>query len=434
MPLSDVNISKVSGLNREADNTDRITCLVCGGVEVEGDTAATSAPINTLLGPFYSAEDAETRGITAQYDTDNDILVHHHISEFFRGYGESITNRAAKPLYLYMVSRSTPMSLMCDKDEDYGIYQAWKDSNGTIKRFGVVLNPDDAYTADTAVNGFDVDVQDAIAKAQEAAELMHDEHGPVHVYLECRDFDALTGGDAADPRENNAENVSLIIAQDLDVCAINALHEGYAAIGTYLGMVTSKPTLADSPAEVGLNFQGNIQDKAEERFLNYGFGNKALALWSQTTQGAFVDKGLIGVRTFSNTAGVYFTQSYTCAASTSDYTRSELNEIYNKAYRAIYAKYVPLVNTKIRVTADGYIPGNTAKALEERGDEVLRTMANNEEISVGKTIIDPLQKNNAGVPQSLVLTRTLKVKFKMVPFGKMEHIEGELGFTVSIEQ
>jgi len=428
--LSDATIDKLSGLNRQADSTDRISCLLCGGVAIEE-----TGPINTLLGPFYSPEDAEAKGFTAAYDTDNNVLIHHHISEYFRGFGESVTNRPAKPLYLYLVSRSTPLSVMSDKDEDYGMYHAAKLSNQTIKRFLVALNPDEAYTADTAVNGFDADVLTALRNAQECATLLHDEHGPVHVYLECRDFDATIGSEAIDTLAEDAENVSLIIAQDIDVSESHSLHNGYAAVGTYGGMVTSKPVLSDSPAEVGLNFQGNVQDKAAGKFLRYGFGNQELVNYSQTTQGVFKDKGYVGVRTFGgNTPGVYFTQSMTSAIGTSDYTRSELNEIYNKAYRAIYEKYVPIINTKIRMTEAGYIPGNVAKALEERGDGVFRTMANNEEISVGKTYIDPLQKTDAGVPTSLVLTRNLKVKWKMVPFGKIEAISGELGFTVSIEQ
>lgn len=432
MALSDVTIEKISSIGREGDNTDRISCLLCGGLAVVGSTDADSAPLNTLLGPFYSVEELEAKGIDATYDQVNKTLIHHHASEYFRAYGENISARPAKQLYLYMVSQSTPMSVMVDKTETYGAYQAWKDSNKEIKRFIVVLNPDESYTPDTATDGYDVDVLDAVIKAQACAEQMHDEHGPVHFYMECRDFDAATGGDATDPRTNDAENVTLVIAQDLDVCDIDALHEGYAAVGTYVGMVCSKPTMADSPAEVGLNYQGNIQDKALGKFVRYGFGNQPLADWGQTTHAAFKDKSLVGVNTYSQTPGVYFDSSGTCAASTSDYIFSELNEVYNKANRLIYAAYAPLINTKVRVTSKGYLPGDTAKALEERGNAIFRRMANNAEISAGVTVIDPQQKNAQNVPRSIVTTRTLYVKWNMVPYGKLENISGTLGFTVSI--
>lgn len=432
--LSDVTIKKVSGLNREAANDDRLSCLVCGGVTIVEDTPnnIAGADLNTLLGPFYSVEDAEKLGITAAYDSANHLLIHHHISEFFRGYGESVINRPAKPLYLYMVSQSTPLSVMCDKDADYGIYQAWLASNYKIRRFAVVLNPDSGYSADTATNGFDADVLEAITKAQEAAELMHDEHGPVHVYLEGRDLVAASAGDALD-LHLDAENVSVIFAQDYDIAQSHALHNGYGAVGTYLGMLTSKPTLADAPSEVGLAYQGNIQDKAEGAFVNYGFGNRKLNEYSIATQNAFADKAYIVVRVFAQVPGVYFSQSYTCALSTSDYDRSELNEVYNKANRGIYAAYVPLLNTKIKLDSDGMIPANTAKALEQFGNDVLNRMVAKNEISAGKTYIDPQQLDDSGNATSLAVTRNLKVKWRMVPMGKAESIEGTLGFTVSIE-
>lgn len=432
--LSDVVIKKISALNREAANDDRVSCLVCGGVTIVEDTPnnIAGADLNTLLGPFYSVEDAEKLGITAAYDSANHLLIHHHISEYFRGYGESVINRPAKPLYLYMVSQSTPLSVMCDKDSDYGIYQAWLQSDREIKRFGVVLNPDSGYSADTATNGFDADVVEAVTKAEEAATLMHDEHGPVHVYLEGRDFVAQVAGDAID-LHLDAENVSIIFAQDYDIAQSHSLHNGYAAIGTYLGMVCSKPTLADAPSEVGFAYQGNVQDKAAGSFLNYGFGNRKLSAYSIATQNALADKGYIVVRTFAKVPGVYFSQSYTCALSTSDYDRSELNEVYNKANRGIYAAYVPLINTKIKLADDGSIPGNTAKALEALGDAVLNRMVAKNEISAGKTYIDPKQLDDSGNATSLAVTRNLKVKWRMVPMGKAEQIEGTLGFTVSIE-
>jgi len=433
--LSDVNIEKVSGLGRADENTDRISCLLCGGVTVVEDAGngIAGAALNTLLGPFYSEDDAKALGIDEDYDTANKILLYYHIKEYFRKYGENKSSRPAKPLYLYMVSRSTPLSVMCDKDSDYGIYQAWMQSEKAIKRFGVVLNPDEGYTPDTDTNGFDSDVVLAVAKAQEAATQMHDEHGPVHVYMECRDFVAEVGGDAIDLKTLEAENVSLVIAQDYDISSSDVLHNGYAAIGTYLGLITSKPTLADSPAEVGLSYQGNIQDKAEEVFLNYGYGNRKLSEYNEATQNAFADKAYVAVRIFYKTPGVYFSQSYTCAAATSDYTRSELNEVYNKANREIYAAYVPLINTKVRLAPNGFLPGDVAKTLEEYGNGVLRRMAAAEEISIGKTYVDPKQRTDSGIPTSLATTGNLKVKWNMVPYGKLEEISGELGFTVSIE-
>ena len=52
-------------------------------------------------------------------------------------------------------------------------------------------------------------------------------------------------------------------------------------------------------------------------------------------------------------------------------------------------------------------------------------MQNNGEVSAGKTYIDP--------NQSVVLSRKLNVKWKMVPMGKLEAVDGELSFTLNLE-
>ncbi len=430
--LNDVNIDKVNGYGREAENEDRVSLLLCGGVSVEyGDNQTTG--LNTLHGPFYSAEDAEAVGITAQLDTDMKVLIHHHIVQHFRPYGERISTRPAKPLYLYMVSQSTPLSVMLDKDEDYSAYKALHEAELKCRHVMVVLNPQDGYTPDIADNGFDADVALAVAKAQQTADALYDEHGPVEFYIECRDFNPAIAGDALNLATLAAENVSLVIFQDLDVCDIDPLHEGYAAVGTYLGLATSKPTLANSPAEVGLNYEGNIQDKAEGYFLRYGYGNRKLTDWNITAQGVLYDKRYVALRVFANTSGVYVTQSHTCAPATSDYIYSELNAIHNKAHRGLYGKYVPYVNAKVRLTEQGYLPGDVVKVLEERGDSFLRGMVNRTEISAGKTYIDPLQRDDNGQPTNLAVTRRIKVRWKMVQEGKLENIDGELSFAISLE-
>jgi hypothetical protein len=424
MALNDVTILKVNGLVREAANTDRASCLICGGVAAEYGVDG-STGLNTLHGPLYSAADAEAIGIDAQYDTVNEVLVYHHIKEYFRAFGENITKRPAKPLYLYMVSQTTPLSVMVDVEEENSAYAAAKEAGLTIKRFGVVLNPADGYTPDTDDNGFDADVALAVAKAQATADALYDEHGPVRFFIECRDFSPAIAGDALDLATLDAESVSLVVLQDLDVCDKLELHEGYAAIGTILGLKTAKPTVADSFAEVGLAYQGNIQDKALGVFLRYGMGNQPLTNWSIVAQGVFYDKRYIAPRIFTGTAGVFVNNSFTCAAATSDFIFDELDDVHNKAHRAIYGAYVPYINTKVKLKDDGTLPGNVVKDLEAVGNEVFRSMANRDEISNGKTYIDPAQQ--------IVTSRKLLVKWKMVPVGKLENIEGELSFTVNLQ-
>jgi hypothetical protein len=86
---------------------------------------------------------------------------------------------------------------------------------------------------------------------------------------------------------------------------------------------------------------------------------------------------------------------------------------------------VPYINTKFRLTEQGLIPGEVVKYLENIGNNVFVQMQNNGEVSAGKTYIDP--------NQSVVLSRQLNVKWKMVPMGKLEAVDGELSFTLNLE-
>lgn len=422
MALNDVNITKGQGLGRAGANDDRATLFICGGITIVLDDE--TIDLNTLHGPFYSVEDAEAKGITAAFDEANKVLIHHHIVQFFRPFGENVLTRPAKPLYLYMVSQSTPLSMMCDKDETNSAFKAVTDSNLTVKRVVAFLNPNEDYTPDTNDNGFDADVVLAAAKAQECAEALYALHGPVHFYIEGRDLDVATAGDALDLRTLNYENVSIVFVQDLDVADSDDLHNGYAAVGAVAGLLTSKPTVADSFAEVGLRLQGNLQDKANGYFLRYGFGQIELKEWSIVSQGVFYDKHYIVPRIFAATEGVYINQSFTCANDSNDFIFSELNEVHNKAHRELYKAYVPYINTKVKLRADGTLPAEVVKDLEGVGNNVLATMANNDEISAGATKIDP--------SQIIVVSRKITVKWNMVPMGKTENIDGELSFGISL--
>lgn len=419
MALNDIKIKKIEhGLGRPAPVEDSTSALVMG--------AGNSTPTHPVTGngmaldtPYllYNMEEAEAMGITAEYDTLQQVLVHHHISEYFRF-------APGQPLYVYLVTQGTGIESMCDAAGAASISTMLTQVDGKVRQVGVVLNPQTGYTGNVT-NGLDADVINAILKAQAVADEAYSLHYPVEIILEGRGFSATPTGTLADLRDNDAENVSIVIAQDLDV-ANNAdnPHIDYAAVGAYLGMTAAKG-VANSPAEVGLNYQGNVQNLALGRFVNYGYGNIPLTQYSITAQGQLYDMHYVALRTFQGTKGVYFTQSFTCANDENDFIFIELSRTHNKAHRSIYKAYVPYINTKFKLTEQGYLPGEVVKYLENIGNKVFAQMQAGGEISAGKTYID--------AQQSVVLSRKLIVKWKAVPMGKLEAIDGELSFTLNLE-
>ena len=429
MPLNDIKITKIEkGLGRPAPVEDSTSALLMGGIALTADTTDPANPLPELkldnLYLFYSVEDAEKARITKSYDEDNNVLVHHHISEYFR-------LAPGQPLYVYLVAQGTTFEQMCDAATANSLRTLLNVADGKIRQVGMVLNPAGG-TGGTATAGIEDDVATAIPMAQTVADEVYALHYPVDIIIEGRGFDATTIGTVLDLTSLESENVSVVIAQDLDMLSITPsnggttpiTNTGYAAVGTYLGMTASKG-VADSPAEVGLNYQGNVQSLGLQKYINYGYGGKALNLYSTTDQDVIYDKRYVALRTFQGAKGVYFTQSFTCADAENDFIFLELSRTHNKAHRSIYKAYVPYINTKFRLTEQGLIPGEVVKYLENIGNNVFVQMQNNGEVSAGKTYIDP--------NQSVVLSRKLNVKWKMVPMGKLEAVDGELSFTLNLE-
>lgn len=413
MALNDIKVGKrTNGLDRPAPAEDNTALLVLTGVEITGTLEFKK------LYKFLGTEDAEAIGITSQYDIDNTVLLHHHISEFYR-------LAPGQPLYLWLLSQTESLANICDITTTDGLLTALQMAEGKVRFAGVGLCPSSGYSP--TVNDYIAeDVITAIAKAQELAIAEEEAHRAIDVILEGRAFDGSNPANAYDLRVENAECVSVVIAQDLDVCAIDTLHESYAALGTYLGMVASKIPISDSPAEVGLEFQGNITNKARGRFVNYGYGNQALKSYSETHQGALYDKHYVTIRTFQGISGVYFAQDFTCASDTNDFKFFHDSRVYNKASREIYAAYVPYINITIDLDPDGFLKAEDVTALEGIGNEVFTKMFANKEISNGKTYINP--KQNLITQQNKLL-----VIWKIQPRGYITDVEGELSFSVTIK-
>jgi uncharacterized protein DUF2586 len=310
--------------------------------------------------------------------------------------------------------------------------------NTAVKLVYTVLNPLAGYTP-TIVSNIDEDVLTAIPLAQALATAKYNAHQPIDIILEGRNF-GTNAAAAYDLTQFNAQNVSVVILQDLATAALNTLNHGYAAIGVYAGLVASKyfseanpdVSIADSPAAVGLNLEGNIQAIGTRGFVTYGYGNQALNNWNivytktgiSGDQGAIYDKHYVALRIFPTVSGVYVSQSWTCGNALNNLNTLELARVFNKAARKIYSVYVPYINKKVRLQSGGTLAPEKVKAQEQVGNQVFIDMASEGDISAGKTVIDPTQ--------NIATTSTETVTWGILPMGKLAWIMGTLKYTVTI--
>jgi hypothetical protein len=121
----------------------------------------------------------------------------------------------------------------------------------------------------------------------------------------------------------------------------------------------------------------------------------------------------------------YITQGNTCAPDGSVFDLSQYVNIINEACRITQQFLNQFPNEDFRTNANGTIAEEDAVAI----DDQLRAL-----LDAGLTANDDVQKVEAKVRRdlSLVTTRKLSVRVKMVPPFYAKQVEGEVGFAVDL--
>lgn len=423
MALSNVTIIRLNGkITNASDNDEGIAALCMGGVAVSGGAA-----LNTNY-KFFSVKSAEALGLDADYDTTNNILVHHHISEFFR-------KNPTGELHVRLVAQGTTLAAMVDKANTH-LKSLLAGGEGRIKYAGVVLNPLVSYTP-TLTTGLDEDVLNAIPVAQALADDEYSVDRPINnIVIEGREFNG-TVGSAADLRNlagGPYRDVTVCIASDAAIADDHAIKNDYAAVGTYLGCITNK-TASQSFAQPIEQF--NLTDTAEGRFLSAHLSsNAALSTLDPADVSALNDKGYVFTRTFNGYAGVYFNQSSVCAPLDDIYLYSERRAVVNRAVRLVRPVMIPLINsTDFPITAAGRIQTPAAKSVEADVRTALAAMNSDmsypaSDVVNTKVIVDPAQDPNGDDYASFLSDPTLRVFIEFIYKGKAVQILVTIGQNV----
>ncbi len=397
------------GIGRKNPSKDAISALIGHGYEiVDGVEFDTNYK-------FVRIDEAEDIGITLENDIANDMLVWYHIDEFFR------INPGVE-LHLRVVSDAVTAPEIVDKDADH-LKKLLRDTAGVIKRAGVFLNVVSGETAD----GLDEDVWTAIAVAQQLADYERSLNRPIHIYIEGRGLAGNTT-DVGDARAQLCGQVSLVIAQDLDIAALDASFTTHAAVGTVVG-IKAFQKVNDNIGYVG---GANIQSKADGRWVRPGLSsNLALTEYDDDpTDGDFKtlgDKGFIFPMAYMEQDGVFFNDDPTCDAIDSDFYCCANSETYNKAHRALYKALLPKVNSTTLVDPDtGKLAASVCQEYEEIGETALFEMQKAGEISGKKVFCDP--------DQNVLLTSEVLDEFEIVPTGTARKVGGSIKFVKKVSR
>lgn len=364
------------GLNRTEAPTDAVMALVAFV-----NDPLTNAPNEVI--ELLSVLDAEALGFDASYDANEAVLLHYHISEFFR--------LAPNGTLKLVVTDKTTAKLFFESAEAKAIFREHTDT----KRIGFVYNDD--------VVGLDF-VAEINACQLFINELFADKIYLNGIYLEARNQSKA----AVTRRTLSAGKVSLVIAQDPAIASLDAAYAKYAAVGSILGMRAARK-VNENLGSVDIITKPN--DRKGE--LTYPLTDSLRGLWlsaalsdgtkvsslTNVEKTQLTTNGYIYAGSFQGFAGVYLNGEPTCIAISSDYSTGENNGVWDKAALGIRNALLPKVRGWFqRNPTTGKLKDTAITDLENIGKKPLQAMLVAAEISGFDLVIPAGQNPNDQTP------------------------------------
>ena len=394
------------GLGRIASTKDNLF-LVVAAMAVTG-TQLTHGEAKSII----QLKDAEALGITESFDANQKVLTHYHLSEIFRLAPES--QIILLPVAVGKMQDSTAQIVKTIR------------ANKQIKGVGLF-----GFTNDLSTIASDVEeLQTQIVEALKPDGILID-----FVLVEGRGKEGLEVNNFADLKEKNAPQVSVVIAQDKGIAAIDDAYKYHASIGSALGMLSVR-NVSENLGSVDIenkpeNAKGGntypLTDEGKKRYISAGIstGQSAEELSNEQLK-LLNDKGYILAGQYADMAGFFLSNSPTCVSKSSDYTYIENNRVWNKAARLVRQTLSPRIKSKLpKNPQTGYLKDSIVTSLQElAGKAIERQMVVTGEISGYAVSIDAKQTVTEEMP--------LKVKIRLVPDDILHAIEGEIGLTSNL--
>lgn len=395
------------GLVRATDTSDRTVLLVCGGTATPGKLE-NYKPV--YLNSPYALEQL---GCTAATDTANKELLYYHTAEAFRLSPE-------RELWLMVVPKAGKVSELMKEEQFLSGLRSVKGVN-TIGIAGLAADT----TMEAVVNA-----------SQQMVNKMREDH----IYIDAVLLEGLgiyidTIADAPDLRELDAENISVIIAQDEDVAALDGAYNNHAAVGAALGMLSVRYVhenlgsvdIENHPRTAKGTPDYSMIDITARRWISPALSNGILMTdVSKADQTLLNDKGYIYAGSFQGYTGVFLSNSHTCVDKGSDYAYIEYNAVWNKAAKLVRNTLIPRVRGQVKADpATGFIATDTISYWDSLVRKALDTMVNAGDTAGFDIYINPRQ--------AAVSDKPFNIQVKLVANGVVHEFEIDLGFTNKID-
>lgn len=380
LPSVNVNIAN-GGLGRVVTRPDGVAGMVVSGVAVAGKLT-----LNTAY-TVYSLKQAEDLGIDEAYDTAEETRAWRHIRDFYAQAGDGAE-------LVFMVTAQTE-----DLAQNVARITALSDaSEKRLRLVAISRTPASGYTP-TIANGWDDDVDDAIAAAKTLANTLSGEYRPVHVLIEGRNiagaYASLVNQRAT---ETGARYVSVVIGD----------YESGA--GAYVGLVLGR--LAVNPVQRSI---GRVRDGAMGKSRAW-IGTTDVATLSDTALGTLHDKGFIFSRRFAGLDGWYFNGDENCDAATSDFYTIGRVRVIEKAKLIAYTTLLQYLLDEVDVDIEtGKLAPSFVADMQAAANTALSVMETEGNCEQADLTID--------ANQNVLSTDKVTALLKVIPKGLARTIE-----------
>lgn len=377
---------------------------------------------------LWSVKDAEDLGITASYDSINEMLAHYHIDEFFR---------LAPDAELFVMFPGNK-----DQDDLFTITSGSSDvhqlvlsetAERKIKYVGVVHNIDDAYVPDTTADNIDSFVMLSIPKAQAIVDDLFSNK----IYLDGIMIDGRSFGTAAlttipDLRTKNCGQVAVCVAADPVISALTPVYAGHSAVGAALGMLAVRQ-VNENLGSVDIKNKPAVKKGRRDYPLGNGIvwssaiisGGKKVAELTESQKKNLTDKGFVFAGSYEGYAGIFFNSSPTCVEKSSDYAYIENTRVWNKATRIVRETLIPRMKSTLKKDTSGNITASSAGGMEALVNSALKTlMVDKDECSAAGCFIETEQQVSEENP--------LKIMVSVQVDDIIHAMEVDLGLTTQI--
>lgn len=420
-------ISKKVAVGASSANMDGVSALIANAPAIVAGSGVAGLAIGAVVSVTRLTE-AEALGITAAYDADNDVLLHRHISEFYRMVGDGVK------LYIMLCATAKTMAEMITENHVALIAGA----KGEIRQTAVSYNPPAGYTP-VYVDGMESVVRNAIAPAQAMHDYSWDTDRPLHVVLEGRGINGLAVSmlnlRAIEVDNNIVEynNVSICIGQDWNYAdALTGNQRNYADVGTMLGCI-AKIGVHKNIGEVGDDVTDNplnITSTKKGVWMVAGLSDHSKIVARELELQIINDKGYVFGIEYTGFAGYRWNDDHVCAPIIIDTDDNmnvhtiALSRTMNKLARRVRSRLLPHVKATVPLDPKtGLLPTGMLKYFQGEGEKAFQDMSG--ELSGGSVFVDPTSDLLTG-------DKELRTSFTLVPVGTVGQITANLNIKKSV--